>query len=768
MTRKLVTIAVVLVASLSPTMAGGDGDGPTINDIVVQGNQALSRDAVLYHVRSRVGQPYDQTVVQADEQRLLQTGRFRSVRAFVARQVDGVVLTFEVLEHPTIESVVLVGNKEMKTDRLTGEMPYAAGDPFNAFTIEAGTNALVTIYQQRGYQFVEVTASSTGRQVTYTIIEGPKIALRAVRFEGNHHYRDWELRQRVGTSAGLVPRMVRAALDPEQIDRDIHVLRQIYIDDGYLGVEVSHRLEYSADKKWVTVIFVIAEHDRYRINLIQFEGNVVFGDDQLIRRTELEQGDFVRAAVVRRSTQRLQDTYGEVGYIEATVQVRYVYVDPAADPPAWTASLSEERPALVNIVFEIVERDEYLIGQISIRGNTVTQERVIRRELRFFPEQHFDAVAVRKARQRLMETQLFDQVTITPVGEGRTRNVLVEVVEADTGNIMFGVGVSTNSGLLGSVSMTEHNFDIFAWPWSGHTGQTFRGAGQRFRISAEPGTDLMRFTIDWFEPYLFDKPYTLGVKGFLFTRGRDTYDELRGGTVVSVGRRLPNRWYAEFATRIEAVEISSLDSSAPPDVVSDQGTHALVGLKGTLVRDRTDSRWMPTAGDRFQVSFEQVVGSATFGRLDASYKVYHTVYVDALDRRHVLAGRAAIGQIFGDAPVFERYYGGGLGSLRGFEYRGVTPRQGGERVGGDFMLVLGADYIFPIFGDRLKGVTFIDTGTVESSTGISDYRVSIGAGLRWVVPLLGPVPVSIDFAIPLLKGDGDDTQVIAFFIGWSY
>jgi outer membrane protein insertion porin family len=759
---------MVLAASLSPALAGGDDGGPTVSDIVVQGNQALSRDAVLYHIRSRVGQPYDQTVVQADEQRLLKTGRFRSVRAFVARQADGVVLTFEVAEHPTIEGVVLVGNKQMKTDRLTSEMPYATGDPFNAFTIEAGTNALITIYQQAGYQFVEVTSSTTGRQVTYTIIEGPKIALRAVRFEGNSHYRDWELRQRVSTSAGVIPRMVRAALNPEEIDRDVHLLRQIHIDEGFLGVEVSHRLEYNDNKKWVTVVFVIAEHDRYRINLIQFEGNVVFGDDQLIRRTDLVQGDFVRAPVVRRSTQQLQDTYGEVGYIEATVQVRYVYVDPAADPPAWAASLPEQRPALVNIIFEIVERDEYLIGQISIRGNTITQERVIRRELRFFPEQHFDSVAVRKSQQRLMETRLFDQVNITPVGEGRTRNVLVEVVEADTGNILFGVGVSTNSGLLGSVSVTEHNFDLFAWPGTGHSGQMFRGAGQRFRLSAEPGTDLMRFTIDWFEPYLFDKPYTLGVKGFLFTRERDTYDELRGGVVVSVGRRLPNRWYAELAMRVEGVNIDDLDSSAPPDVVNDQGSHFLIGLKNTLVRDRTDSRWMPTSGDRLQVSFEHVFGSSNFGRLDASYKVFYTVHVDALDRRHVLAARAAVGQIFGDAPVFERYYGGGLGSLRGFEYRGVTPRQGGERVGGDFMLLLGAEYIFPIFGDRLKGVTFIDTGTVESSTGVSDYRVAIGAGLRWIVPILGPVPVSIDFAVPLLTGDGDEKQVVAFFIGWSY
>ena len=771
MTRRLVAIGCIVAALLPVALASAQNGGATISDIVVTGNQSLSREAVLYHVRSRVGQAYDARVVQADEQRLLETGRFRSVRAYVDQTDAGMVLTFDVAEHAVIDGVSLVGNKKIKTTKLTRELPYAAGDPFNAFTLEANRKALLAIYRRAGHQFVEVTQTTTGRDVTYTIVEGPKVSLRAVRFEGNTHYRNWELRQRVATSAGLMPKVMKSAFSPDEVDQDIQMLRQLYVSEGFLGVEVSHRLEYSPDKAWITVTFVIAEHDRYRVNAIQFEGNTAFGDDQLVQRVELVQGDFVRAVHLRRSREALVDSYGEVGYIEATVEINIVYVDPSAPLPAWARSLPEQSPALVNLVFRIVEKDQYFVGVIDIRGNTVTQERVIRRDLRFFPEQPFDAVAIREARQRLMDTRLFEKVNIVPVGGlGNIRNILVEVVEARTAEFLIGVGVSTNSGLLGSISYRENNFDISAWPWMGRPGPVFKGAGQKFSIVAEPGVELMRFNIEWFEPSLFDGPNTLGVKGFVFTRGRENYDELRAGPVVSFGRRFMNQWYGELAARVEMIDITGLSNDAPPEVTSDAGNHLIAGLKATLVRDRTDSRWMPSTGDRMQFSYEQIVGAFNFGRLDASYKIYRTVYVDSLDRRHVVAGRAAIGHIFGDAPVFERYYGGGLGSVRGFKYRGISPRSSGtdEPIGGEFLLMLGGEYIFPIFGEQLKGVVFVDTGTVESTIGISNFRASVGAGLRWIVPLLGPVPVSLDFAIPLVRDSNDETQLIAFFVGWAY
>jgi outer membrane protein assembly factor BamA len=171
-----------------------------------------------------------------------------------------------------------------------------------------------------------------------------------------------------------------------------------------------------------------------------------------------------------------------------------------------------------------------------------------------------------------------------------------------------------------------------------------------------------------------------------------------------------------------------------------------------------------------RVSYEQVVGDFAFGRAAGDYSIYRTVWRDALDRKHIVAGRFSIGQIIGDAPIFERFYGGGLGSVRGFRYRGISPRSMGTDtpIGGDFMVFAGAEYTFPLVTDLIRGVVFLDTGTVEDGFRVTTYRASAGLGLRWTIPFFGPVPMSLDFGWPIAKDDQDDTQIVSFTLGWTF
>ncbi len=306
--------------------------------------------------------------------------------------------------------------------------------------------------------------------------------------------------------------------------------------------------------------------------------------------------------------------------------------------------------------------------------------------------------------------------------------------------------------------------------WRRGRGQRFKGAGQRFSIVAEPGTELMRFQVEWFEPYLFDLPYSLGVKAFLFERARDTYDERRYGPLVSIGHRFRNRWYGELATRIEGIDVRDLDSDAPPEVVSIEGNHWITGLKVSLIKDRTNSRWQPVRGDRITISFEQVVGDFNFSKVQGTYRWYRTLWTDAMDRPHYIATKFHVGQILGSAPLFERFYAGGIGSIRGFEYRGVSPRSTGtsHRIGGDFLMLGGAEYNFPLYGEMFRGVFFLDTGTVEADIGLSSYRAAVGFGLRWVIPRMGPIPIQLDFAFPVASDEDDDEQVFSFSLGWTF
>ena len=785
MSEKKRRAAAFLAAALAAAMPAVGAEPPpasaNVLEVRVEGNQQMSTGAVLAHVKTRPGQPFSEQVVRDDERRLLETGRFESVVASRQRTDRGVIVTFTVVERPLVKGVTFQGNKAFKADKLVAEVGFRAGEPFSDFSVEAGRRALEKFYKSSGYHFVTVKvdqAALKDRRVVYEITEGPKTVVRHVRFEGNHFFNDLRLRQLISTQQRLWP-LVEGKLDEEQVAQDVLGIRNLYVSEGFLDAEVGRLLDFSQDRTSVTVTFVIKEGPRYRVNQVIFEGATVFSPEELSRRIALKQGSFFTEQALRRALEVLRNTYGELGYLEAKVEAKKQFLSPAAPPPPWAAGL--EHPALLNVIFHVEESEQFRVGKVIIRGNTTTQDRVIRRDLRIYPEQLFDSVALENARRRLLESRLFDQVSVTPLGRGPgTRDVLVEVTEGRTAEFLVGAGISTDSGLLGTVSFTQRNFDILRWPGSWKefiSGQAFKGAGQTLRIVAEPGTELMRFYLEWQEPALFDQPYSLGTRLFLFNRAREGYDETRYGGVVSVGHMFKNRWYGEVATRLEGVDINNIDHDAPPEVRDVEGTSFLAGVKGTVVRDRTDSRWMPTTGDRLSLSAEQVMGSFTFLRAVADYHAYWTVYVDAMGRKHILAARGEIGQIFGDSPIFEKFYGGGIGSVRGFRYRGISPRSKApgvddDPIGGDFMVFAGAEYSFPIVGTgeghELRGVVFLDTGTVEEDFGVTTYRASVGFGVRWTIPFFGPVPMAFDFGFPLSKDKDDDTQVFSFSLGWSF
>ncbi len=664
-----------------------------VADIQVRGNDKMSTSAVLERVKSRVGDVYDEAIAQADVQRLLDSGRFTDVKVEKTVGPAGVALTFVVRERATVKKVSIQGNKAFPYAALAGEAKISPGGALERSAVEAGRLAILAKYRAEGYAFAEVAvdwqAFADNQEVVFTVVEGPQVKIRKVVYQGSSFFSDFRLWRETGTQKRLWP-FVKGYLDLDQLDRDVTTIRNLYVDEGFLDVEVGRQLDYSDDKKDVRVTFLIREGERYRVNKVIFQGNLVFSDEQIAARLLLKQGAFLTTEALRRDLKQVQDMYGEGGYIYAKADSRKQYLEPGATLPAWAANLPG-KPALVNVIIRITEEDRYTVGQSVIRGNSITQARVIRRELRFYPEQVYNTVAVEESRKRLMETRLFEQVTITPSGKAPgVRDALVEVKEGKTAEFIIGVGVSSRDGLLGNISFTQRNFDLWAWPnekrrlWR---GEAWKGAGQTLSVTAEPGLNMSRASIDWFEPYLFDLPYSAGMKAFFFDRPREDYDETRVGGLASLGHTFKNRWYVELAPGVQSVDIHDLDEDAVPEVRKVEGTNLLASLKGTVARNRTDSRWMPTQGDSLRLSYEQVTGDFTFGRATGDYYIYHTIYKDATDRKHVLAGRLTVGSIVGgDAPVFEKFYGGGQDSIRGFRYRGVSPRSAGtdKPIGGDF------------------------------------------------------------------------------------
>ena len=764
----------VLFGPASP--AGAQAQPQTIREIRVQGNKHTSTRVVLSRIKARVGQRYIERVIQNDVAALMATRRFDSVVTTRQQTAEGIVLTFVVNERALVKSVRILGNKQFKTEELLKDIPFAKNDPIDAERIERGRSTLQTRHRNKGYFNVAVTVNDdavrTG-EVTYRIVEGPKASIRKVVFDGNTYFGRFKLWSTIQSKPRLWP-FIKGYLDTEQVDRDVDTLRNLYTAEGFLDAEVGREVVFSADQKKITLYFHIKQGPRFRVNEVRFVGNTVYTDRELAARLLLQRGGFFTSAKIQRDLKKLQDTYGEIGFINASVKADRQFLPPDAPPPAWAASLDDGKPALLNVLFTVTEEGQYTVGRVDIRGNSVTQDRVIRRELRFFPQQLFNTVAIEESRRRMEESGYFEpnSVSIKPVGEGaNVRDVVVNVQEGRTANFIIGVGVSSNSGLLGNISFVQRNFDINKpGGWDDiKAGRAWKGAGQLFRIQLEPGTELNRASIDWFTPYIGDRPIAYGAKAFVFQRERECYTESRFGVVNSLGKTFPNSWYAEVANRIEGVDISELERRAAREIEDDKGTHLLVGLKGSLTRDRTDSRFLPSTGDKLRFSYEQVVGSYTFGVINAEYAIYRTVWVDALERKHIVSGRMEVGQIVGDAPVFEKFYAGGLGSIRGFDYRGISPRSGPKEcpIGGKFLFLAGAEYTFPLVGEQLRGVLFIDTGTATDS-GLTPYRVAVGPGIRWILPIFGQVPLNVNLGFPLMKDDQDDTEIFSFSMGLNF
>ena len=740
--------------------------GPPVASVTFSGSQ-VGEAYVRSVVRTAAGQPFDETAANEDVQRLLRTGKFLSATFTTELSEGGIAVEFHLVDRPVITAIRLVGNAKLKDKKLLEKVPLKVGDPIDTVGASDGRNAVETLYREEGYGDAKVSYDAdllreTG-ELLYTIEEGVRIRVRKIIYEGNTAIPARTLNGQITTKTYLW--IFRdGKFDPETVENDALAVQSYYRDQGYLDARASYRTEFSPDGQDLTLTFTVAEGTRYAIESIAFRGNTVFSDAQLQEKMRLAVGDPIQRLLLDKDVKDIQTLYGEQGYIYAEVEAERVF---------------SQAPGLVNLTVAITEGELIHVGRIVVRGNERTKDKVVRRAFELYPEDVFNASEARAAEKRLIDTQIFGKANISPVGTTPgVRDALINVEEsAKAGDLLFGVGVTSNSGLVGSVVVDIKNFDLFDWPRSFAEFiklKSFHGAGQRLRIEAQPGTELNRFRIDFTEPYFLDKPITFGLGLYYFTRERDEYDEERIGMNVSFGKRITKGflkdWFAEIAFRIENVDIDPEDWLTADEIQDDAGNSVLTSVKGTLVRDRTDSRFLPTRGDRFRVSYEQagvLGGDYSFGKLTADYAWHRTLYTDVQDRKSVLLLHADAGAIIGDAPVFEKFYAGGIGSLRGFRFRGVSPRSGyrDDAIGGDLLLLCGPEYSFPIYGEMLRGVVFSDMGTVGDGYSIDGWRVTVGAGVRLLLEFLGPVPMEFNVAFPVASQSEDDEQVFSFFIG---
>jgi outer membrane protein insertion porin family len=556
-------------------------------------------------------------------------------------------------------------------------------------------------------------------------------------------------------------------------------------------------VELSSDQKEAKVVFVVTEGRQYRLRSVRIDGAGadgrlrVFSPEQLRGLMSLRPGDAYMKNRIEQSTKSIQSAYFTMGYVDAKVDATYVRAGEEPD---------------VDMILTVSEGEQFKTGIVEIQGNFITRDKVIRRLVRFQPGRPMDANELENTEKRLKASNLFNEerVTAQPEDPDRPgeRDVLVEVKEKNTGSLNFGVAVGTDNGFGGEISLNQYNFDMADPPASfGELagGRAFRGAGQTFNISIQPGVEVSTYSIAVGDPHLFETDWSGNASAFYRQRIYPQYDEDRINGQLGLGRRIGDFWTFNSSVRLDRVELTDYQTGTPIEVYNQAGPSVFTVLSAGLQRNTIDNRQRPGAGSIAEIGVSQYLGDYTYPAVRGSYTTFLTLDEDFLGRKTTLRLNSQAGYLFSEnAPVFERYYLGGR-SLRGFAFRGVSPQSvallnqqpwpaapipltppygnsaanpdattpvqpswEANPVGGQFLFFAGAQLETPLIMDAVTIVFFCDSGTVDDSVNLDAYRVSVGSGLRLYIPMLGPAPIALDFAVPLAKEEYDSTQVFSF------
>ena len=488
--------AVSICALLGATVARAQApqaapQGPPVVrsiDVEYTGPGTVSKERILAQMRTRVGQPYSNEVVEQDIAALYKTGSIQNVRIFAQPQGDGLRVIVAVQTRSILREIVIDGAERVKAQRLRKEIKLRLNQPVNEQQLEEARQKIIEVYQGRGFTDVSVQfrvdpideKSGTAR-VVYTVTEGVKGAVSRINFEGNTHFKESVLRKQMKTRGKTLISFLDKSgrFDDVQLQQDLDKIREFYQDHGYIDVEVKDVRRARVEKGPMILTIVIVEGQQYHVRKLLITGYENTTEQKIRALLKMKEGSVYSPKQLRDDAKAVADAYGSGGYVDLVVQ-------PEGTPAG---------PALIDVHYNIEEGVRSFVNRVNIEGNTRTKDKVIRREVLVAPGDVFNTVRVDITKKRLDNLGYFAKVETYPEDTdipGR-KDLTILVQEKRTGSLTFGGGYSTVDQLVGFAELTQGNFDLFNWP-------SFTGGGQKFRLRIQYGTQRKDFILSLTEP----------------------------------------------------------------------------------------------------------------------------------------------------------------------------------------------------------------------------------------------------------------------------
>jgi outer membrane protein insertion porin family len=752
------------------TIASYAQELPVINAIEIEGLKRIEESAVKAKITQMIGETLSQEKTNEDIKNIFKMGYFDDVRAEIEPFEGGVRLLYVVKEKPIITKIEFQGNKKFKDSKLREKITISTGSIADVVLVQDNANKLRAFYEEEGYwlsQIVPVIKTVAPDEVTltYQIAEGPKVRVKGIVIEGNQALSRRKIKGAMKTKKWWMFSFITSAgyFQKEQMDLDIERIKDLYYNNGYINVVVGEpKIQLTENKKGMIITISVSEGDQFTVSSVDIAHNEVFSDEEIMKRVTMVPGKPFSKETLSKDIYSISELYSENGYALVTVL-------PDIRPDEETKSLE--------LVLNIEEGDKYRIGRIEISGNTKTRDKVIRREIRLDEGDVFNSALIRRSYERLGNLNYFESVDISPEPqlEKKLVDLDVKVKDKPTGFLSVGGGYSSVEKFIAMVDVTQAN--LF-------------GKGYYLKVRAELGGRTTYFDVTFRDPWFLDKPLSFSTNIYKMNREYFEYTKKATGFGISIGKNFSEYWWGTLAYNFEDAEITDVSVNASNYIKDQEGKWRTSSITPSLIRDSRDNYIDPMRGSRnsVYVTYAGLGGTNRFIKSEFDSAWFFPIGKTSI----MLRGRVGYGSgVSGrELPLYERFYLGGIYSVRGIDWGDAGPIDSltNEPVGGKTELIFNAEYIFPVLPSmNVKGVVFADAGNSYDSSCQCDYddfpncskgpisiqdtcysdkfgtlRYTTGLGVRWISPF---GPIRLEWGYNLDKRDFESQSRIEFAFG---
>jgi outer membrane protein insertion porin family len=714
--------------------------------IEFKGNRKIDASAINQVLKSAPGNILTDADLSADIKAIFKMGYFDDVTVEVTDVAEGKVITFLVEEKPLITEIRIQGNKVIKKDDIEGAMSVRSRQTVNPEKLKTDMEKIKALYDAKGYYNAEIryTIEKTGErdvQIIVNIVENEKLFIRSIGFEGNRTFTTKELKNMMTTNEWGIFHFITDSgiLKKNQLKQDVGKLNAFYLNNGFINAQIGEPV-ITYDHDGIRIKIPISEGRQFRVGKVAITGDeLAIPRADLAAKLQIRKKDFYDREAVMKDMDALTQACNDEGYASADVV-------PRTEP--------HENTQTVDVTYEINKGKLVYFNRINIAGNTKTRDKVIRRRLSVVEGDLYSRTKLKQSYMALNQLRYFEEIDFqSEKGPDETlTDVNIHIKEKPTGMFSIGAGYSAIDQAVVSGQVSEQN--LF-------------GRGQILSLQAVVGSSSSHYDISFTEPWLFDMPLWSKFDIWNLYREYDSYNLDSMGFGATFGYPIWRRVTGYAGYRLSQNNVKDILDTASYYTKKQAGETVSSGVTLTLTRDTTNDVIFPSAGSKNSASVEYtggpLMGDVSYVRYGATSAWFFPLPLDT-----VIGVRGRIGTIRSregkEVPIYERYYLGGINSLRGLREVGPTDPATGDVIGGLTMLNFNVDYIFPLIKNvGMKGVLFFDTGNAwESDYHIGDMRRTAGLGVRWYSPI---GPLRIEWGYVLDKKEGESPARWEFTIG---